>query len=90
MKDYTEWNPKIEIIERVMAEPFAQKYMEFLDIQTMAARLHNKESMSSEFKLKEGAWFLAMVVPQSYDKNGNVTSVLLANRDVTDKKLRKN
>ena len=88
MKDYTEWNPKIEIIERVMAEPFAQKYMEFLDIQTMAARLHNKESMSSEFKLKEGAWFLAMVVPQSYDKNGNVTSVLIANRDVTDEKMR--
>ena len=88
MKDYTEWNPKIEIIERVMAEPFAQKYMEFLDIQTMAARLHNKESMSSEFKLKEGSWFLSMVVPQNYDKNGNVTSVLIANRDVTDEKMR--
>ena len=88
MKDYTEWNPKIEIIERVMAEPFAQKYMEFLDIQTMAARLHNKESMSSEFKKKDGSWFLSMVVPQSYDKNGNVTSVLIANRDVTDEKMR--
>ena len=54
----------------------------------MAARLHNKESMSSEFKLKEGSWFLSMVVPQNYDKNGNVTSVLIANRDVTDEKMR--
>ena len=54
----------------------------------MAARLHNKESMSSEFKKKNGSWFLSMVVPQSYDKNGNVTSVLFANRDVTDEKLR--
>ena len=54
----------------------------------MAARLHNKESMSSEFKLKEGSWFLSMIVPQSYDKNGNVTSVLIANRDVTDEKIR--
>ena len=62
--------------------------MEFFDIQTMAARLHNKESMSSEFKLKEGSWFLSMVVPQNYDKNGNVTSVLIANRDVTDEKMR--
>ena len=60
----------------------------FFDIQTMAARLHNKESMSSEFKKKDGSWFLSMVVPQSYDKNGNVTSVLFANRDVTDEKLR--
>ena len=88
MKDNTEWNPKVEIIKNVIAEPFVQKYMEFFDIQTMAARLHNKESMSSEFKLKEGSWFLSMVVPQNYDKDGNVTSVLIANRDVTDEKLR--
>ena len=55
---------------------------------TMAARLHNKESMSSEFKKKDGSWFLSMVVPQSYDKNRKVTSVLIANRDVTEEKLR--
>ena len=54
----------------------------------MAARLYNKESMSSEFKKKNGSWFLSMIVPQSYDKNGNVTSVLIANRDVTDEKMR--
>ena len=83
-----DWDPQFKIIEYIIAEPFVQKYMEFFDIQTMAARLHNKESMSSEFKKKDGSWFLSMVVPQSYDKNGNVTSVLFANRDVTDEKLR--
>ena len=89
MKDNNiEWNLLIEIIKNVIAEPFVQKYMGFFDIQTMAARLYNKESMSSEFKLKEGSWFLSMVVPQNYDKDGNVTSVLIANRDVTDEKLR--
>ena len=84
----SDWDPQFQIIEDIIAEPFVQKYMEFFDIQTMAARLHNKESMSSEFKKKDGSWFLSMVVPQSYDKNGNVTSVLFANRDVTDEKLR--
>ena len=83
-----DWNPQFDIIKDVIAEPFIQKYIEFFDIQTMAARLHNKESMSSEFKKKNGSWFLSMVVPQSYDKNGNVTSVLIANRDVTDEKMR--
>ena len=83
-----DWDPQFKIIEDIIAEPFVQNYMEFFDIQTMAARLHNKESMSSEFKKKDGSWFLSMVVPQSYDKNGNVTSVLFANRDVTDEKLR--
>ena len=89
IKDSTEdWDPQFEIIEDIIAEPFVQKYIDFFDIRTMAARLYNKESMSSEFKKKNGSWFLSMIVPQSYDKNGNVTSVLIANRDVTDEKLR--
>ena len=83
-----DWDLQFEGIKAIIAEPFVQKYIDFFDIQTMAARLHNKESMSSEFKKKNGSWFLSMVVPQSYDKNGNVTSVLFANRDVTDEKLR--
>ena len=83
-----DWDPQFEVIEGIIAEPFVQKYMDFFDIRTMAARLHNKESMSSEFKKKNGSWFLSMVVPQSYDKNGNVKSVLIANRDVTDEKKR--
>ena len=89
IKDNTaDWDPQFEIIEDIIAEPFVQKYIDFFDIQTMAARLHNKESMSSEFKKKNGLWFLSMIIPQSYDKNGNVTSVLIANRDVTDEKKR--
>ena len=86
--DIADWDSQFEIIEGIIAEPFVQKYIEFFDIETMAARLHNKESMSSEFKKKSGSWFLSMVVPQSYDKNGNITSVLIANRDVTDEKMR--
>ena len=83
-----DWYPQFEIIKEVIAEPFVQKYMDFFDITTMAARLHNKASMSDEFMKKDGVWFLSMVIPQTYDTDGNVTSVLLANRDVTDKKLR--
>ena len=83
-----DWDSQYEIIKDIIAEPFVQKYIEFFDIQTMAARLHNKESMSSEFKKKNGLWFLSMVVPYNYDENGNIISVLIANRDVTDEKMR--
>ena len=83
-----DWDPQFDIIKDIIEKPFVQKYIDFFDIQTMVARLHNKESMSSEFKKKNGSWFLSMVVPQSYDINGNATSVLIANRDVTDEKLR--
>ena len=87
-KKSADWDSQFEVIKDVIAEPFVQKYIDFFDTQTMAARLRNKESMSFEFKKKDGKWFLAMIVPQNYDKDGNVTSVLLANRDVTDEKLR--
>ena len=83
-----DWYPQFQIIKEVIAEPFVQKYMDFFDIKTMAARLRNKESMSDEFMKKDGTWFLSMVVPQIYDADGNVTSVLFANRDVTDEKIR--
>ena len=87
-EDSGDWCPQFEIIKEVIAEPFVQKYMDFFDIRTMAARLRNKESMSDEFMKKDGTWFLSMVVPQIYDADGNVTSVLFANRDVTDEKIR--
>ena len=83
-----DWNPQFDIIKGVIAEPFIQKYIEFFDIQTMAARLHNKESMSSEFKKKNGSWFLSILFLRVMIKNGNVKSVLIANRDVTDEKMR--
>ena len=83
-----DWNPQFEIIKEVIVEPFVQKYMDFFDVQTMAARLRNKESMSDEFMKKDGTWFLSLMVPQSYDEDGNVSSVLFANRDVTDEKIR--
>ena len=86
--DGADWYPQFQIIKEMIAEPFVQKYMDFFDIKTMAARLHNKESMSDEFMKKDGTWFLSMGVPQIYDADGNVTSVLFANRDVTDEKIR--
>ena len=86
--DSGDWYSQFQIIKEVIAEPFVQKYMDFFDIKTMAARLRNKESMSDEFMKKDGTWFLSMVVPQTYDADGNVTSILFANRDVTDEKIR--
>ena len=79
-----DWDTQFEVIKGIIAEQFVQKYIDFFDVQTMAARLHNKKSMSYEFKKKNGAWFLSMVVPQNYDEDGNGTSVLIANRDVTE------
>ena len=37
-------------------------------------------------KRTDGTWILSMIVPQKYDENGRVVSVLLANRDFTEEK----
>ena len=49
-----DWDSQFEVIKDVIAEPFVQKYIDFFDTQTMAARLRNKESMSFEFKKRMG------------------------------------
>ena len=51
-KKSADWDSQFEVIKDVIAEPFVQKYIDFFDTQTMAARLRNKESMSFEFKKK--------------------------------------
>ena len=40
--DTADWDSQFEIIKVIIAEPFVQKYIDFFDIQTMAARLYNK------------------------------------------------
>ena len=79
---------QFDIIKDITAEPFVQKYIDFFDIQTMAARLHNKESMSSEFKRRMDHGFFPWSFLIVMTKMENVTSALIANRDVTDEKLR--
>lgn len=64
-EDSGDWYPQFEIIKDVIAEPFVQKYMDFFDIRTMAARLRNKESMSDEF-MKEG-WHMVSFHGRSAD-----------------------
>ena len=53
-KKSADWDSQFEVIKDVIAEPFVQKYIDFFDTQTMAARLRNKESMSFEFKKRMG------------------------------------
>ena len=81
-----DWNSQFEVIKDVIAEPFVQKYIDFLIHRPWPHGFVIKSPCL--LNSKDGKWFLAMIVPQNYDKDGNVTSVLLANRDVTDEKLR--
>ena len=87
---YTQMDQNIllEQVNRLIAKPFRQSSVEFYDSTTIAKRLEGKNSLFHTCERTDGTWILSMIVPQKYDENGRVVSVLLANRDFTEEKKR--
>ena len=81
-------NILLEQVNRLITEPFRQSSVEFYDSTTIAKRLEGKNSLFHSCERTDGTWILSMIVPQKYDENGRVVSVLLANRDFTEEKKR--
>lgn len=81
-------NILLEQVNRLITEPFIESSVEFYDSNTIAKRLEGKNSLFHTCERTDGTWILSMIVPQKYDENGRVVSVLLANRDFTEEKKR--
>lgn len=81
-------NILLEQVNRLITEPFRQSSVEFYDSTTIAKRLEGKNSLFHTCERTDGTWILSMIVPQKYDEDGHVVSVLLANRDFTEEKKR--
>ena len=81
-------NILLEQVNRLITEPFRESSVEFYDGKTIAKRLEGKNSLFHTCERTDGTWILSMIVPQKYDENGRVVSVLLANRDFTEEKKR--
>lgn len=81
-------NILLEQVNRLIAEPFIENSVEFYDSKTIAKRLEGKNSLFHTCERTDGTWILSMIVPQKYDEDGHVVSVLLANRDFTEEKKR--
>ena len=77
-----------ELIRQVITEPFQEKYREFINMSTVAKRLEERETLSFTAQTVDGRWLTMIIVPQGYDKNGKLSTVLVANRDVTEEKER--
>lgn len=84
----TDHNILLEQVNRLIAESFRKSSVEFYDSKTIAKRLVGKNSLFHTCERTDGTWILSMIVPQKYDENGRVVSVLLANRDFTEEKKR--
>ena len=77
-----------ELIRQVIAEPFQEAYWKFVDISTVTKRLEERETLSFTARTVDERWMTMIIVPQGYDKDGKLCTVLVANRDVTEEKER--
>ena len=75
-----------ELIQQVIAEPFQEAYWEFVDMSTVAKRLEEHETLSFTAQTVDERWLTIIIVPQGYDKDGKLNTVLVANRDMTEEK----
>ena len=75
-------------IEQFIAEPFKKEFMEYLDMSSVAERLEGNEFLSFTCQTAKGGWILSLIIPQKRDKNGKISAVLVAIRDVTAEKQR--
>ena len=77
-----------ELIRQVIAEPLQKAYREFISMSTVAKRLEKREMLSFTAQTVDERWLTMIIVPQGYDKNGKLCTVLVANRDATEEKER--
>ena len=72
---------------RELIEPeYQEEFLSFIDMQTVEPRMKDQQSLTCTSKLRNGKWFLSVLVPQRVDDKGNIIAVLLANRDVTEER----
>ena len=72
--------------EATVAEAYRAKYLEFVDVTTMTARLKGHTSLVFTGRTVNDLWFTTLLIPQRTDDDGNVTAVLVATRDSTAEK----
>ena len=86
--DSGNWDEKLEqVISAFMAQEVQDHMREFLDLGTLADRLNDTNTISTEYKDPSGAWFESRFIVKRRDEGGIVKEVLYVARDITTEKL---
>ena len=75
-------------INRLASPEYHDVMAEFLDFDTLADRLADKNSVYTEMKGFNGKWYSVNLIVQSRDENGKVTRVLYVVSDINDRKTK--
>ncbi|MBU5481610.1 ATP-binding protein [Blautia sp. MSJ-19] len=75
-----------EARENVVSRKHQQRMKEFLDVETLADRLQDTESISAEYLDVNGSWNLARFIVKKRDQSGKVLNVLYVVRQIDKEK----
>ncbi len=83
------WNDaKEQVISAFMAPEMRAPMREFLELDTLADRLKDTNTISIEYKDPANIWFESRFIVKRRDENGAAKEVLYVARDITSEKLR--
>ncbi|MDO4501365.1 MAG: PAS domain-containing sensor histidine kinase [Erysipelotrichaceae bacterium] len=74
------------ITENYVAKEYQANIYSFLELDTMNQRLRDKGALSYEFNDNNNIWCRVSLIPVNTDEEGNVVSVLAANRNISQEK----
>lgn len=77
-----------QMIHANVKQEFYESVDIFNDLKALQARLQEQKSLYIEYQDKSNMWFSSLMVPQSYDDKGEITSVILVTRNITKEKER--
>ena len=70
----------------VIAPEYQKEFAKFADLNTLADRLSGKTYLSCTYQDRHGTWYMAYLISERYDNDGNLTAALIASRNVNDYK----
>ncbi len=77
---------KEKIIESFMMPEFRAELRAFLDLNTLADRMENVNTVMTDYKAPTGQWMQARFIVKRRDENGRVKEILYVARDITKEK----
>ncbi len=75
------------LIATFMEPEFREPLREFLDLNTLADRLENVNTVATDYKAPTGQWMQARFIAKRRDENGRATETLYVARDITEERL---
>ena len=71
-----------------LAEEYRAAHEAFADLSTLSERLHGRKCLTFTYRDVRDEWYQSFIIPQSWDKRGDVESALFVTRNVSEEKRR--